>query len=321
MAERPRFKAHDVGPGRSGSRRKPPFALRPLHHIWRRAIDRVEVSHVSLPVRGLPASLAGLTACQVSDVHVDRDEDVARLEMAVSMINRLSPDFVFLTGDYFSSPRAMRKYIEPLCQALERLRPRYGMFAVAGNHDHWVSFERTGAALKAAGARVLTNSHERVRVGAEQLVIVGIDDLWSGRAEPARAFRGVKPDDCTIVLTHNPDIALYARHLRPGVLLSGHTHGGVVRLPFYGSPIRSVLKLGRQFYAGLNRYDGFYIYTNRGLGTFWIRLRINCRPEISYFRMMPLVDDSRQPGPLARGRGAKSERGRRGLGLGEGAKR
>jgi len=89
----------------------------------------------------------------------------------------------------------------------------------------------------------------------------------------------VKSDDCTVVLAHNPDTALYARHLKPGVMLSGHTHGGVVRIPFYGSPLKSILRIGKQFYSGLNRYEDFYIYTNRGLGTFWLRIRINCPPR------------------------------------------
>ena len=91
------------------------------------------------------------------------------------------------------------------------------------------------------------------------------------------------------MLAHNPDTALYARHLKPGVMLSGHTHGGVVRLPFYGSPLK-LLRIGKQFYAGLNRYRDFFIYTNRGLGTYWLRIRINCRPEVSRFHLTPLGD-------------------------------
>ena len=73
----------------------------------------------------------------------------------------------------------------------------------------------------------------------------------------------VHPDECTIVLAHNPDTALYARHLKPGVMLSGHTHGGVVRMPFYGSPLK-LLRIGKQFYAGLNRYGNFlHLYQSR----------------------------------------------------------
>ena len=145
-------------------------------------------------------------------------------------------------------------------------------------------------ALKRAGADVLANDSRRLILRNEKIMVVGIDDLWSRRAEPARAFGDVNSDDCTIVLAHNPDTALYARHLRPGVMLSGHTHGGVVRIPFYGSPLKSILRIGKEFYSGLNRYEDFYIYTNRGLGTFWLRIRINCPPEVSRFSLTPLVE-------------------------------
>ena len=274
-------------PGRD----RPPIPLRPLHRMWRRTIDEIEVVRVDLPVRHLRCNLHGIVACQISDFHLDRDEDVARLEQAVRTINRQRPEFVFLTGDYFSGPATMRYYIEPFRRALAELNPAVGVFAIPGNHDHWSSMALIAEALEGAGARVLANEHQRVQVRGERLAIVGIDDLWSCRAEPARAFRGLTRDDCTIVLAHNPDTALYTRHLGPGVMLCGHTHGGVVRIPFYGSVINSILRIGKQYYAGLNRYGEFYIYTNRGLGTFWLRIRINCRPEISRFRLNHLAED------------------------------
>lgn len=269
---------------------KPPLALRPLHRIWRRTIDAIQVSEVDLPVRGLPGALRGLVACQISDFHVDRDEDLERLALAVEAINKQHPDLVFLTGDYFSGPDTMHRYLGAFRDALRNLRPRSGLFAILGNHDHWSSAERITDALKHAGAVVLANDSRRLIIRNEKLVVVGIDDLWSRRAEPARAFADVNSNDCTIVLAHNPDTALYTRHLKPGVMLSGHTHGGVVRIPFYGSPLKSILRIGKQFYSGLNRYEDFYIYTNRGLGTFWLRIRINCPPEVSRFSLTPLID-------------------------------
>jgi uncharacterized protein len=262
--------------------------------MWRRTIDELDVVRVDLPVRRLHSALDGVVACQISDFHLDRDEDVARLELAVKTINRQHPDLVFLTGDYFSGPQTMRHYIGAFRRAISELAPAAGVFAIAGNHDHWSSISVITEALRDAGARVLSNEHQRLDLHGRPLTVVGIDDLWSRRAEPARAFRGLEPDDCTIVLAHNPDTALYARHLSPGVMLSGHTHGGVVRIPLYGSPIKSILRIGKQFYAGLNRYGEFYIYTNRGLGTFWLRIRINCRPEISRFRLRPLDDTAEQ---------------------------
>ncbi|HEY6419365.1 MAG TPA: metallophosphoesterase [Candidatus Binataceae bacterium] len=270
-------------------REKPPLALRPLHRMWRRTIDAIDVAKIDLPVRALPHSLSGIVACQISDFHVDRDEDLERLALAVEAINREQPEIVFLTGDYFSGPNTMRRYLAPFRDALKRLNPSTGIFAILGNHDHWASAERISEALTTAGALVLRNDSRRLTLRGEELVVVGIDDLWSRRAEPARAFRDVRESDCTIVLAHNPDTGLYARHLKPGVMLSGHTHGGVVRIPYYGSPFKSILRIGKEFYAGLNRYEDFYIYTNRGLGTFWLRIRINCRPEVSRFCLTPLL--------------------------------
>ncbi len=293
IADRLRTEPAHPRPARAG--RKPPLALRPLHRAWRRTIDNLDVTRVVLPVRGLPAPLEGIIACQISDFHVDRDEDVERLESAVALINHNRPEFVFLTGDYFSGPNTMRRYLAPFRRALGELRPVIGTFAIAGNHDHWASFDRISDALGAAGVQVLANESRRLRIRDRSIVVVGVDDLWARRAEPSRAFAGVSPDECTIVLAHNPDTAIYLRHLNPGVMLSGHTHGGVVRIPFYGSPFRSLLRVGHQFYAGLNRYENFYIYTNRGLGTFWVRIRINCRPEVSRFHLAGLADPANWP--------------------------
>jgi uncharacterized protein len=269
---------------------KPPLALRSLHRMWRRTIDDIHVTALDLPVRGLPDALRGLVACQISDFHVDRDEDLERLALAVETINQQQPDLIFLTGDYFSGPDSMRRYLGAFRDTLRNLRPQTGLFAILGNHDHWSSAERITDALKRANADVLANDSRRLFLRNEKVMVVGIDDLWSRRAEPARAFGDVGHDECTIVLAHNPDTALYTRHLRPGVMLSGHTHGGVVRIPFYGSPLKSILRIGKEFYSGLNRYEDFYIYTNRGLGTFWLRIRINCPPEVSRFSLTPLVE-------------------------------
>ncbi|HYB91016.1 MAG TPA: metallophosphoesterase [Candidatus Binataceae bacterium] len=271
-------------------RRKSPLPLRPLHRIWRRTLDTIDVTRIELPVRGLGEAHRGVTACQISDFHVDRDEDLDRLALAVDAVNQQNPDLVFLTGDYFSGHDTMHRYLGAFREALARLAPRAGVFAILGNHDHWSSPERIAEVLRAAGADVLANESRRVHLRGEALAVVGIDDLWSRHAEPARAFAKVRPGDPTVVLAHNPDTALYARHLNPGVMLSGHTHGGVIRIPYYGSPFRSILRIGKEFCAGLNLYENFYIYTNRGLGTFWLRIRLNCRPEVSRFSLVPLAD-------------------------------
>jgi predicted MPP superfamily phosphohydrolase len=285
---------------------KPRLAFRPLHRIWRRTIDHLDVAHIDLPVRGLAEGLRGVVACQISDFHVDRDEDLERLQEAVEAINRQTPDLVFLTGDYFSGPDTMHRYLGAFREALARLEARAAVMAVLGNHDHWSSTERIVDALDSAGVEVLVNESRRVAIRGEKLTVVGIDDLWSRHAEPARAFSAVGAGEATVVLAHNPDTALYARHLKPGVMLSGHTHGGVVRIPGYGSPLRSILRIGKQYYSGLNRYEDFFIYTNRGLGTFWLRLRLNCRPEVSRFTLVPFAASHEAHAAIAPHSGARS---------------
>jgi predicted MPP superfamily phosphohydrolase len=264
------------------------LALRPLHRMWRRTIDQIELARISLPVRGLPPGLEGIVACQISDFHVDRDEDLRRLERAVALINLQEPDFIFLTGDYFSGTQTMRRFVEPFGLILRGLSPRIAALAIAGNHDHWAGIELIAQTLKVAGIEVLSNASRRFTVRGERMQVVGIDDLWTRRAEPSRAFSSVAAEDCTLVLAHNPDTAPHLVEYKPGVMLSGHTHGGVVRIPLYGTPLKSILRIGKQYYSGLNRYGDFYIYTNRGLGTFWVRVRMNCRPEVSRFSLRPL---------------------------------
>jgi uncharacterized protein len=276
--------------------------------MWRRTIDDLDIVPVSLPVRHLAPALEGVVACQISDLHVDREEDLARLQAAVKAINRQHPDFVFLTGDYFSGGDTMSRYLDEFRRALADLRPTAGVFGILGNHDHWASNTLITEGLQAAGVQVLSNENRRVTIRGEDITIVGIDDLWARRAEPVKAFRGIRPDECSIVLAHNPDTALYTRHLNPGVMLSGHTHGGVVRIPYYGSLIRSMLRIGTPYYAGLNRYHEFYIYTNRGLGTFWLRIRINCRPEVSRFMLTAAAASATVEGASTEHRERRSRR-------------
>jgi predicted MPP superfamily phosphohydrolase len=211
--------------------------------------DRIEVTSVNLPVRGLPAGCEGLVACQVSDLHVDSHEDLLRLKSAIAIVNDRRPDLVFLTGDYFTWAGSMMSYLGEVCRALKEIQSPLGVYAVTGNHDHATSFWAIERAFAESGVRLLENRNHPIEFHGSPIHIVGIGDLWAKRAQPWRAFRGLGPEDCTIVLVHNPDTVIYVRHLAPGVVVSGHTHGGIIRLPVYGSPIRSFLRIVRRFYS------------------------------------------------------------------------
>jgi predicted MPP superfamily phosphohydrolase len=222
----------------------------------------------------------------------------------VDLANLLEPDVVALTGDYVTFSPA---YIWPAAQALGRLRARLGVFAVLGNHDFRAGADKITRALRAHRIRVLRNARHALPAGSEisntsktkrtskTLWIAGVDDPWVGLADLPRALRSIPPGDPKILLCHNPEgIAQASRH-GIDLMLSGHTHGGQVRLPFLRSFYRSVP--GERFVDGWNRLGDTQIYVSRGIGKVVVPVRVACPPEIT---CLCLRRDAAHPGrPLA----------------------
>jgi uncharacterized protein len=181
--------SHELSPGyRRLPEVEPLNPLRPLLWSWLRMTDQIEVTRVDLPVRRLPSEFDGLVACQVSDFHVDSEADLQRLQEAVRTINGQSPDLVFLTGDYFSGPKSMGRYIGAVRQVLAELKPTLGVFAIAGNHDHSSSFWTIARALSKSDVCVLANENYSLEVRGNRVFIVGVDDLCRAVRNPRAHF-------------------------------------------------------------------------------------------------------------------------------------
>jgi len=238
----------------------------------------IAVERRDVPIRGLGSGPAGLRAVLVSDTHCGPWTRPAYVRKAVRLANAQRPDVVLLLGDYC---HRHRRHIEPGIEPFADLEAPHGVFAVLGNHDHWENAPMTRAALAAAGVVELTNASRRIQKGSTALAIGGVDDLWTGRQEPERAFAGVADDVPRILMSHNPD---YAEELPEGIrvdlMVSGHTHGGQVWLPILGAPI--VPSRYRQKYrSGLVDGPRCRVYVSRGLGTITPPVRFLCRPELS----------------------------------------
>jgi len=247
-------------------------------------VDKIEYKVVDLPVGGLDKALTGFTITQISDLHCDRPQDVERLGRAVDMINAKLSDLVVITGDYFSIGKTIKQHREACKRVLQGIKSKYGIISVMGNHDYWVPYLKLKEMLEEAGIRTLDNESYKLKVGGKVLTLVGVSSLWMKKIKVRKAFQGLSPKMPKILLAHNPDSALLAARYRPSVMLCGHTHGGQIRFPFYGSII-NVARIGKKYMAGLNKYKDMLIYTNRGLGTFYIPARFNCAPEITRFRL------------------------------------
>jgi len=236
-----------------------------------------EITEMDIHIRRLSQAHDGLKIVHLTDIHHSLFTPLGEVERAVKMTNHLQPDLIVLTGDYVTfSPT----YIWPVAQVLGRLRARLGVFAVLGNHDFNVDADEMTRALEAHHIHVLRNSHFALESGGDRLWLIGVDDLWWSADDLEAGIRNVPARDPKILLCHNPEGVRMAAEHHIDLVLSGHTHGGQVRLPVVGG-LYAKSKLGKRFIAGWNRLDGTQIYVSRGIGKVLVPLRVGCPPEIA----------------------------------------
>ena len=248
----------------------------------------VDLEPVTLALPGLAEQLSGLRIAQLSDIHLSRFTSPEKLLDAVEKANRLQPDLVVLTGDYVGRDAA---YAAGLIEPLRRLEAP--AFAVYGNHDLWSDRAAVGAALAETPVRLLVNESVEAAAG---LTIAGIDDAWSGDPQPKVALRAAPPGNTNLLLCHEPDYIDNVRAIGAPIALqlSGHSHGGQVRVPSRRPDRAGMLSrahilphMAHRYPIGLYRVGNHQLYTNRGLGVWSLPYRFNCRPEITIFTLRP----------------------------------
>ncbi|MFP4055197.1 MAG: metallophosphoesterase, partial [Phycisphaerae bacterium] len=229
-----------------------------------------------IPIRGLPDGFDGLTISQLTDTHLGLWISIDRFSEMIRAANRTRPDVIILTGDLVSRSD---KITDAMGDALSKLAAPLGVYAVHGNHDYWTDVQAITHQLRRGGVRVLMNEHVLLRRGRDVLPLVGLDDLWDGQPDLESAVAGLPGDSPRIVLEHNPDYAeQMPGDVRVDLMISGHTHGGQVRLPG-DQPILLPVD-HRKYAAGLVKGPHCPVYVSRGLGVIGPGVRFNCRPEL-----------------------------------------
>jgi uncharacterized protein len=241
---------------------------------------RVRIRTVPLPIAKPAASLKTLRAIQISDVHVSPVLPASRLARILDRVNALAPDIVFITGDLASDDTPARELLR-MSEVLKRLHPSLGVFACTGNHEYYGGLERTCAAIRAGGVRILED--EAVLV-ADSFYVVGRKDPTSvprGRQRTALAaiLAGLDKHRPLLLLDHQPIHLEEAVAAGVDLQLSGHTHNGQI------FPINLINKGIYELNWGLLRKGATWFYVTSGAGTWGPPVRLGSTSEIVLFEI------------------------------------
>jgi uncharacterized protein len=253
----------------------------------------IEVSHHDITIPGLSAAFDGFRVVQISDIHFEEYTEPFFLRHAVDLVNRLNPNIVLLTGDFVTRTPIWKKMFghaaEGCAAILSELKcPQ--RYASLGNHDMLVGKKKVTGALEANAITVLNNSFLPIERSNARFWLAGLEDPLEGHPDPDVAvpasIRNV-PSEPVLLLCHGPDYAdqLLAQPAGQSValMLSGHTHGGQIRLPLIGA--LNLPDMGKKYVEGWFHLGNMQLYVNRGLGTVGVPFRFDCPPEISVFHL------------------------------------
>lgn len=258
------------------------------HILIGRLDDRtpIRLRRVNLPIAHLPREMAGIRIAFLPDLHLGRLVKPSFVRKALRLGADLKAPVMVLGGDIVGRPD---HHALALPELLAELPREQAVYAILGNHEYYRGEEDIPGMLSAAGVRLLVNEH--VLIGPDgreadsgpRLALVGLDDYGEGRPDYAAALRGLDPNVCTILLGHSPVLAELP-DARGDLMLSGHTHGGQVRL---GPLIPSRQTMNHKYIDGLVQGAHFPIFISRGLGVTGVALRLCCPPELWDITLVP----------------------------------
>lgn len=235
--------------------------------------------------------LGKLRVIQISDLHIKKIG--SREKRLISLINKINPNIIFITGDFVSRNEG----ITPCIEVLKQITEKHLVVAIFGNSDHYhkdkaIDTELLVKGMEEIGMKVLVNESLKLTVKGtipatnHSLYVVGLDDNYLWYDNIFKAMNNVPEDSPKILLAHCPNIIEKINTKGINLVLSGHSHGGQIVLPLVGALTTSApCNAKKKFISGLYNDGSSNLYVNRGIGTGGkIPMRLFCKPEITLFK-------------------------------------
>lgn len=238
-------------------------------------VDRLQLVEREVPIEGLHRDLEGLRLVFLTDFHVHPTLKMDFYQQVVEEALALEPDVVLVGGDFVSKGRWRRAPRE----ALAGLARHRAVYTVRGNHDFWNWPSYFAAMVEDWGGQLISNDYVTITRGEGRLVLAGLEHPYiplTPRAE--ERLRRSLGDDPRVALVHTPEAFAMARRLGCQFAVAGHTHGGQIRLPFFGTTVASAT-LPERLVWGAGELRGMPTQVSNGIGAFF-PLRTNCPPQI-----------------------------------------
>jgi len=247
-------------------------------------INTYEIKH---PL--IPKSFDGIRIVQFSDTHLGFHYTLGQFEKLMTRINELEPDLIFFTGDLLDEPNKFEG-IHKVAPLLQQLKAPLGKYCVFGNHDHGgYGSDIYRNLMEISNFKVLLNESQQIsQKDGSSIFLLGIDDRMLGRPNIENADKNVPKKAFKILLSHAPDVADEAAAYDIHWQLSGHSHGGQVKIPFLGAlVIPPYAQNYPEGYYLIGEQPQMALYVNRGIGTTRLPFRFMSKPELTVFELKP----------------------------------
>lgn len=244
----------------------------------------IEFNEIIIQHSLIPKGFNGMKIVQFSDTHLGFQFQLKDLQAVLSKIQTYSPDVVLFTGDLMDEPNKYPHQSE-IIPLLQNIQAPLGKFSIYGNHDHGgYGSKMYDQIMELSGFTLLQNSHAAISLlNGDKIYIAGIDDAMLGSPNIKQSLLGIPEHAYTILLSHAPDLAEFAKDYPVQYQISGHSHAGQIQVPFAGALVTP--PFGKKYTEGMYELENLTLYVNRGLGTTRLPYRFLARPEITLYEL------------------------------------